>query len=1137
VNIEKVPASVQLELWIVPITGNLVLATGPVALHNSETANECTLFQNGSLTQAHLRDDHQQNNLDFHLKRGCARLSHIQQIATDGSALLKVSFFNGPAIEMGKIEIGIDDQIESTAKRSGFRFQNTQELAEMLRERCQILMGDSEDESYFLMNTGAATDLDFSLEGNTKHSPNQIVQPEPPQLEMRCFTVCGDGLRIPVEKKKTVGNEEILAATKLISRRNNPSDGALRLAKGRITFADYTRTGRIRALAAGSLSRLVQNKGSFFKKWDEYGAVEGKLLLARAQAVGKLAYRSAEATGKGVRFFFDNPLPEGIAEGDVLEIASDEPPYLRIPELTWEEYCSQLEEEWTRKNAGSERKSPEEQEEVNAATFAKIMNLGPKSLELDLIAIPAPGKFLVFSINGDTVQVERRMQARRLILEGRSANPMLGLLIEEGGEIPQARRASTIKPLTHHVQNKIFKHAPTPAQVKAIDIALNTPDIALIQGPPGTGKTTVITAILERLNEEHDKTRSVRGEILVSGFQHDAVENIISRLSINALPAVKFGRRSGESKDSEDVSGEKIAIWCGDVANKLRLKNPQIIKTEEQRKLSDLFVLYSVAPSTANAKNLLNLILELPRNLLPQELTERANDFLAGLIADEKPLGRFGIDSLRLIRSLRISENGFRDDGSDRAADIMDAFDAVLTVSEQNVLKRAILWKEGKELDFLDQLKAVKRKLLEMYTPAPLYKLEKPRADILSLIAQTSLQLDARKTGNNKSLGIIADFLHELEDNPDGVRKAIEDYNYVFAATTQQAVGKPIRKAKATAKGQMIKFDTIIVDEAARTSPRDLLIPMAQAEKRIILVGDHRQLPHLINEEVAKLLETGEGVDIKQSMFEYLFDRLKKLSELDGIPRTVTLDAQYRMHPSLGKFISDNFYQKDGGFGSPLSPKHFAHQLAGCEGLASVWLSVPHHEGKEDHKGTSRFRDAEVAAISRKLVEWINSPSGKNLSFGIISFYKAQVDAMGRELSDYGITKTYPDGSWEITKEYRFLPRGDSSQAHVEERLRIGTVDSFQGMEFDVVFLSMVRSQDLDRLPPNIRQEMDENKKAGKLFGHLLSPNRLCVSMSRQKKLLVVVGNSELASSSIARESVPALGNFLDLCMREGAIL
>ena len=140
-------------------------------------------------------------------------------------------------------------------------------------------------------------------------------------------------------------------------------------------------------------------------------------------------------------------------------------------------------------------------------------------------------------------------------------------------------------------------------------------------------------------------------------------------------------------------------------------------------------------------------------------------------------------------------------------------------------------------------------------------------------------------------------------------RPSLKQY---FQKVSKQAFGKDIIRTKNKTvrydqKTEMVKYDTVIIDEAARTSPRDLLIPMSQAEKRIILVGDHRQLPHLIDEEVARALEgddsSGQPVDVelfKKSMFEYLFNRLKKLEEKDGIKRTVTLDAQYRTHPLLG---------------------------------------------------------------------------------------------------------------------------------------------------------------------------------------------------------------------------------------------
>ena len=65
-------------------------------------------------------------------------------------------------------------------------------------------------------------------------------------------------------------------------------------------------------------------------------------------------------------------------------------------------------------------------------------------------------------------------------------------------------------------------------------------------------------------------------------------------------------------------------------------------------------------------------------------------------------------------------------------------------------------------------------------------------------------------------------------------------------------------------------------------------------------------------------------------------------------------------------------------------------------------------------------------------------------------------------------------------------------------------------MEFDVVFLSIVRS----------KGAID-----------FLTPNRLCVSMSRQKRVLIAVGCAKFATSDAARsQKIPALSEYYDLC-------
>ncbi|WP_293270518.1 C-terminal helicase domain-containing protein [Nannocystis sp.] len=86
------------------------------------------------------------------------------------------------------------------------------------------------------------------------------------------------------------------------------------------------------------------------------------------------------------------------------------------------------------------------------------------------------------------------------------------------------------------------------------------------------------------------------------------------------------------------------------------------------------------------------------------------------------------------------------------------------------------------------------------------------------------------------------------------------------------------------------------------------------------------------------------------------------------------------------------------------------------------------------------------------------------------------------------------------------------------ERLRIGTVDAFQGKEFDVVFLSVTRSNEL----PAATDEEQRRK-----YGHLMLENRLCVAMSRQQRLLIAVGDLGFVK---AAEPLRALRAFTELC-------
>ena len=108
-------------------------------------------------------------------------------------------------------------------------------------------------------------------------------------------------------------------------------------------------------------------------------------------------------------------------------------------------------------------------------------------------------------------------------------------------------------------------------------------------------------------------------------------------------------------------------------------------------------------------------------------------------------------------------------------------------------------------------------------------------------------------------------------------------------------------------------------------------------------------------------------------------------------------------------------------------------------------------------------------------------------TIGVISFYKKQTEYLEKHIKEQ---------------------LNDTQQLQVE----IGTVDAFQGKEFDVVFLSCVRANTVDIDNQRLRT------------GHLQDRSRLCVSLTRAKQLLVVIGDRDTV------ECVPILGSLIQEC-------
>jgi hypothetical protein len=1092
--------------------------------------------------------------LNSELAWGRAVLAQLANPAADGSIELQIAFFAGECLEMGNVQIGVDEYAENAFVKTGRGRSGLQGvgLYAELETLCCFRQGET---AFFFLTAGPAIDdvlkLDPVLEGKGAQALNSTEDtedtehwesfdphttqatglgdatqaPKPDATRTNSFCVTGDSIRFVATETPVHDGKAIFAITRLTKLRSG-SDRALRLAKGQLAFVDWREAGRIQFLAKAQMTALTRDNDSYLKKWDEFGDLEGEILLRKAREIGALHYSDphqgrASDDGKAsvsvlISESSDSAL-KALKTGNApeVQIVSEVPDYLKNGDLTFKDFVAGLAQE-VQSDEFVNTISPRE-----AEAYLTVSEFDPDSRRLTLATetLPTESGLFILSLAGEIAQITRRMEARRKILDGRAANPQLGPLIEEKGQIAPTRPPQKTEPLTAFVLEKIFSNAPTMKQREAIKVALETPDIALIQGPPGTGKTTVIAAILERLNEISAKRGSgYKGQILLTGFQHAAVENMIERISLNGIPVPKFGRPSGAEREDLSTFENTLEDWCGKIAAELRAQNPQISEIERETEIRNLCLSYIQFPTRTLAATLAGAIASLGVAVLGENGARRATNLSKRLSREDKLNDKSNL-LLDVVRRIRIRPQSFADDGPERAVDALYDLKDVLEDSERALLDTASLWRpEDGEMPFLNALAALKKRLLVRLSARPVFRVEKRNDEVIALAEEAVKRIKTvgHSSKDAKSTALV-EFLAELENNPYGMISAVADYSFAFAATCQQSVNKQMQKQKGVGRNEalaQIEYDYVIVDEAARVSPRDLMIPMVQG-KRIILVGDHRQLPHIIDEEVARQMDDGEaGPDesdwLKKSMFQYLFsERLKALEENDKIIRRVTLDKQYRMHPLLGDFISRNFYERfdpSEQFGSGRPASDFTHNLPGTDNTPALWLNVPVAKGNHRRHGTSWTRPAEATAIVHQLRTWMNSDPGKNLSFGVISFYKAQADLIQRQLGRL---------------------------AHDDISLRIGTVDSFQGMEFDVVFLSMVRTAPRTWQPNG----SDRKLQARKLFGHLCLYNRLNVSMSRQKKLLVVAGDRDLLQHDIATEFVPGLVDFLKLCQTEGKVL
>lgn len=883
----------------------------------------------------------------------------------------------------------------------------------------------------------------------------------------------------------------------------------------KINIVDKTQKTRL----AESAEKFIQSGGDrYVKIWDRYSEAENEMVNQWLQEAGELTFSENEAQKGGAYTF-------------TLEGASN-------------------------KNKDSFKRYVVDHFDgkvkictLGGKPFASGEVAENKKIMLDRSIEPRGGK-IVPDATGSRKMYERRKMAINAILGGKAKNPCVSMLIN-GKYAPNAERRKRL-PLDQEIIQDIFKGSGANEQQRqAIEDAINTPDIAIIQGPPGTGKTRVIRAILAHLQKyekKKDKDGSENGAAyLLTAYQREATRNIVGEENDRfGLPI--FTYTENVMNGGEDENQRRLEIWCEDCRRKVR-DTDQVSENEHRRrlieKLEDFRTTLKGPQKIHSLEEKFDAICKLLKKLQEEnDEVDRNIDKALEIAGELHNAYRLRINCgredglLKYIAELPTSLNEMEDGAKSflylKAKASQDVqFQAEM--KEQLEKLDAIAKKETPTKKDCREIARIKIDMALCYSMRDKTTKEETK-EIKNKIGQIIDLLELARLTEKQE--ILRYYVNDMEPTEE-LKNSIKRYREIDAVTHQKTMSFQLHSTES-----LPSYRNVLVDEAARSCPADLLIPIACTQERIILVGDEKQLPHFINEETLNWLKNnlsetdkeivnaeikGEETDksiFSLSMFAYLIDRAEEIKQRDPEfrERIVKLKVQYRMPPVLGDFVSDMFYKGELENGIK-DPEAFKQNYPVIGGLNMVWIHVPSNlENQKTNSFKSFFRKTEAEVIInllKKIEEQVwkeirtekkeNEQNGRDRTeakIGIITGYSAQRDLLEKEI---GI-QAQKDNCFENLKNY----------------IEIGTVDSFQGKQFDIVILSFVRTNGYGFWSIKEKQGPWEIPWAGN--------HRTCVAFSRAKKCMIVVGDKTLFSGRLAEKAkveVPAFVEFYNRCEEE----
>jgi serine/threonine protein kinase len=360
------------------------------------------------------------------------------------------------------------------------------------------------------------------------------------------------------------------------------------------------------------------------------------------------------------------------------------------------------------------------------------------------------------------------------------------------------------------------------------------------------------------------------------------------------------------------------------------------------------------------------------------------------------------------------------------------------------------------------------------------YNLEVDGVDIEKINIQVNNTISSRfgiapneSKRMNLLVTLVNDYMDRLDTNPGSFEEFLARSRTLVCGT---CVGIGVGHLSVSEN----QYDWVIIDEAARSVSSELAIAM-QSGKRILLVGDHKQLPPTYQEDHKKELSRRLKLNRNDPDFDWVLksDFERAFESGYGKAAGAKLLIQYRMAKPIGTMVSDVFYDSELKNGERYVPEIY-NNLTGPLASSVSWLdisSLGNMARSQTDNNHSSYNSEEANQIISLLKDIDSNKSflldladvaDDEPAIGVICMYAAQKRLLFRKFNEH---------SW-------------SENFH--KLVKIDTVDSYQGKENRVIIVSTTLNTN-DRNPRFLR-----------------TLNRINVAMSRAMDKLVIVGATDM---------------------------